>query len=445
MPSCQVDLGAVAVGPDRADAGAGDDLGAGGGGAAGQGVGDRAHAADRHPPLAGAVADQVVEEAAVLDQRRVVQRREGADQRVGADHAADGVVGEAALDRRAERLGHEVAPDARVDLRRAGRARWGSGSGQRRGDGVRQVGDLGVELAPGVVLRVAAGELGERRPGRPPSGRSTSSPPWRPSRTQGVYDAVVREARRDVEVEVGHQRLGHQADQVGVAREPRRLAGERARPRPRRRPCGRAARGPAPTARPGRGRRRRRARCARPDDHDVIAGLRRSHPTNLVPTVPGDRQPGALPSPSEVGRVVAQRRAGAGLYAVRGPARRRRGLAGHHVGESVPVGLAAGALVLASRRAWWVYVPLIGLASAAAYSLAGASAAVAVVWGVAMAAGATVSAAVQTRRTPPRRATRRSAASTTTAPSWRRGCSAPRPRPSSSRSPPRCCWTTTPC
>ena len=54
--------------------GAGDDLGAGAAGGRGERVGDRAHAADRHPPLAGAVADQVVEEAAVLDQRR---RRSG--------------------------------------------------------------------------------------------------------------------------------------------------------------------------------------------------------------------------------------------------------------------------------------------------------------------------------------------------------------------------------
>jgi PAS domain S-box-containing protein len=72
-----------------------------------------------------------------------------------------------------------------------------------------------------------------------------------------------------------------------------------------------------------------------------------------------------------------------------------------HVGESVPVGLAAAALVLASRQTWWAYVPLIGVASGAAYAGAGASTGVAVVWGVALTAGSVVSAVVQTRRTPP--------------------------------------------
>ena len=60
----------------------GDDLGAGLAGRPGQGVGDGAHAADGHPRLAGPVADRLVEEAAVLGERRVVQRRERADQGV---------------------------------------------------------------------------------------------------------------------------------------------------------------------------------------------------------------------------------------------------------------------------------------------------------------------------------------------------------------------------
>ena len=45
---------------------------------------------------------------------------------------------------------------------------------------------------------------------------------------------------------------------------------------------------------------------------------------------------------------------------------------GYHVGESVPVGLAAGALVLASRAARWVCVPAVAVASTLAYSEAGA-------------------------------------------------------------------------
>ncbi len=270
------DLGPVPVGADGADPGAGDDLGPRRGGAAGQRVGDRAHAAHGHPPLAGAVADQVVEEAAVLDQRRVVQRREGADEGVGRHHAADRVVGEARLDRLPQGIAHHVAPDAGVD----GVAQVplvGERLGQRRRHGVRQVGDVGVELAPRVVLRVAAGELGERRARRLALGALDEQ-----SAVAAVADPRrVRRggARREghVEVEVGHQGLGHQADQVGVAREPRRLAGERA-DRDRRaagvvQPLEEQDREPGP-AEVGGGDE---PVVPTPDDHDVIAGLRRSH------------------------------------------------------------------------------------------------------------------------------------------------------------------------
>ena len=59
------------------DLGAGEDVGAGRRGRAGQRVGDRTHAADRHVPVAGAAADEVVEEADVLAQvaRRACRRR----------------------------------------------------------------------------------------------------------------------------------------------------------------------------------------------------------------------------------------------------------------------------------------------------------------------------------------------------------------------------------
>ncbi len=72
-----------------------------------------------------------------------------------------------------------------------------------------------------------------------------------------------------------------------------------------------------------------------------------------------------------------------------------------HVGESVPVGIAAGGLVLASRRWWWVLVPLIGVASVSAYASTGASLGVAVVWGAALTAGVGVAAAVLARRSVP--------------------------------------------
>ena len=55
---------------------------------------DRAHAADRHVPVAGAATHQVVEEAHVLPQRRVVGASECSDQCIGRHHAANQIVGD---------------------------------------------------------------------------------------------------------------------------------------------------------------------------------------------------------------------------------------------------------------------------------------------------------------------------------------------------------------
>ena len=74
-----------------------------------------------------------------------------------------------------------------------------------------------------------------------------------------------------------------------------------------------------------------------------------------------------------------------------------------HVGESAAVGLAAGAVLLASRRALWVYVPVVAVVTALAYSAAGADPAVAVVWGLALTAGATTTGVLLARRTSPGR------------------------------------------
>ena len=68
-----------------------------------------------------------------------------------ADDAAHGVVGEPLLDRGAERVGHEVAPDPGVHLV-ADVALDRQRLEQRRGHDVRQVGEVCVELAPGVVV-----------------------------------------------------------------------------------------------------------------------------------------------------------------------------------------------------------------------------------------------------------------------------------------------------
>ena len=72
------------------------------------------------------------------------------------------------LDRLAQRRGHEVAPDAGSTWSRRplASAAARAASGRPR---CGQVGDVGVELAPGGVLGVAAGELAERGAGwRPP-------------------------------------------------------------------------------------------------------------------------------------------------------------------------------------------------------------------------------------------------------------------------------------
>ena len=244
-------------------------------------VGDRAHAADGHPPLAGAVADQVVEEAAVLDQRRVVHRREGADQGVGGDHAADGVVEEALLDRLAER------PARRRRARCPGRRR--SRSSRSRGRGAirvgatacGEVGHVGVELAPGVVLTIRAGQGGERRPRRLALGTLDEQAAGSP--VPGVRRVGGRRPGRelDVEVEVGHQLLGHQADEVGVARQSGRHPGERAGR------DGRAA-GVVEPLEDGHGEagagevgRRHEAVVTAADDGDVVGVLTGAHRVNL--------------------------------------------------------------------------------------------------------------------------------------------------------------------
>ena len=101
--------------------------------------GDRAHAADGHVPVAGAVADDVVEEAAVLAQVGVVGAGERPDERVGERDAAHGVVVEAVLDELAERALDERRPrrvvaDARAQLGSPGAAaRSASGKSARGG------------------------------------------------------------------------------------------------------------------------------------------------------------------------------------------------------------------------------------------------------------------------------------------------------------------------
>ena len=90
---------------------------------------DRSHAADRDVPIAGAAAQQVVQEAHVLRQRRVIGAGERADQRVGRHHAANQIVGDRGGDRVPDRLVDHEPPRVVVvhmpaRLLRAGRNGW---------------------------------------------------------------------------------------------------------------------------------------------------------------------------------------------------------------------------------------------------------------------------------------------------------------------------------
>ena len=159
----------------------------------GERAGDRAHPADGHPPLAGAVADQVVEEAAVLDQRRVVHPRERADQRVGGDHAAHGLVAEALLQRLAERPLGQLPPQDRVGLLpqfRLPRQRLG----ERRRDGRGELADLPVELdaTPRTRRRSRSARAGCPVSAVPPAARRAG----RPRRRRGAPGCRTRSSAR---------------------------------------------------------------------------------------------------------------------------------------------------------------------------------------------------------------------------------------------------------
>ena len=153
--------GLLRPGSMRGDRGAGDQGGARPSGGPDQLRRHRAHAADRHPPLAGAVADHVVEEAAVLPQRRVVGVAEGADQRVGQQHAADGVVGGARLDQLTDRPLDQRRPQSGID--RAAQLR-GPGQGSVRVGSTTAANDSAGPASSAASLgRLAADQHARRR------------------------------------------------------------------------------------------------------------------------------------------------------------------------------------------------------------------------------------------------------------------------------------------
>jgi hypothetical protein len=86
------------------------DLRAGAPGNRGQLGGERAHASNRHIPAPGPASDHVIEEAAVLPQKRIVRGRERPDRRVRAYDAAHQVRGEGPLERQRQRILEQRLP-----------------------------------------------------------------------------------------------------------------------------------------------------------------------------------------------------------------------------------------------------------------------------------------------------------------------------------------------
>jgi hypothetical protein len=174
----------------------------------------RAHAPDGHAPLAGAVAEAMEEEAAVLHERRVVQRGERADQPVGAHQPAHEIVSEATLERDPQWLLDDVRPGHHLDLV-AQVAHVGEWLEEGRGQGTGQGLDVGIELLPRLVLGVGTSQLAEGTASRLPMvGLDEQA-------SVGVRRVGRRGARPQLEpeVEVVDQCVGHEAHEVGEARQ----------------------------------------------------------------------------------------------------------------------------------------------------------------------------------------------------------------------------------
>jgi hypothetical protein len=184
----------------------------------------RAHAPDGNAPLTGAVAEAMEEEAAVLHERPVVQRGERTDQPVGAHQSAHEIVREATLECDAQRLLDDVRPGHHLD-HVAQVAHVGEWLEEGRGQGAGQGLDVGIELLPRLVLGVGTGQLAEGPASRLP--------------VVGLDEqasVVVRRvggrgprAQLQLEAEVVDQCVGHEAHEVGEARQASVESVERAR------------------------------------------------------------------------------------------------------------------------------------------------------------------------------------------------------------------------
>jgi hypothetical protein len=159
----------------------------------------------------------VVEEAAVLAQRRVVRGREGPDERVREHDPAHDVAREAPLERLGDRALHELFPDAVVahappDLRLRAQ-----GLRERREDGPRHPSRGRVEGVPRVGLARVAGHGEHGGPG-PRGVLPVDEQPAVAGRRIGG-DPPGRNPQ--VEVELPRQRAREERHEIGVARQAR--------------------------------------------------------------------------------------------------------------------------------------------------------------------------------------------------------------------------------
>ncbi len=211
--ACPRDVGSVGARADGLDRCPRQELRTTGAGCLGERIDDRAHATDGHIPVSRPAADHVVEEAAVLHERRVMRVGERADQRIGHDDATYEVAGEGPLDELAQRR-VQVGPPLLAD----GRTYLG-GRRQRLGDagehGLREGVRPGAESPPGVVVRRGADgcERALRRAVVPGVDEQAS----RRVAGQGSVGSDAAAPQLERQSQLVADRPRHQRDEVGVA------------------------------------------------------------------------------------------------------------------------------------------------------------------------------------------------------------------------------------
>ena len=217
---------------DGHDLGIGADVGALSPGGEGEFAGDGAHAADGNIPASVALADEVVEEAAVLLEVRVVGPREGADEGVREEHAAHEVARVVVLDDATDGLLDHRVPHALCALVARGenaltglaprRERVEQGGPERLGEHAAVLGEQGELL--GIRRCTDAGEGGGRA-----LGVVVRDEKARLAARRGIGGVRGDRAGREgeVEAELLDDAGWEQAHEVRVARQFRVHAGER--------------------------------------------------------------------------------------------------------------------------------------------------------------------------------------------------------------------------